>query len=118
MLKLKLLIFSSVLVASTFSALAKGDCDISGIWNHSAKPAKLLIDLNKAEATVYSHDNNTKAVGLVVLKAITPTANSSLWEAQMYSAAENSFVDVHITSKACKQLAVSFDGDEVLELVR
>ncbi len=115
---LRFLVFSTILVASTFSALAKGDCDISGIWNHSAKPAKLLIDLNKAEATVHYHDNNTKAIGLVVLKAIKPTANSSLWKAQIYSAAENSFVDVHITSKGCKQLAISYGGDEVLVLVR
>ncbi|GAA0363083.1 hypothetical protein GCM10009092_29330 [Bowmanella denitrificans] len=114
----RFLVFSSMLVASTFSAHAKGDCDISGIWNHSAKPAKLLIDLDKAEATVYSHDNNKKAIGLVVLKGVMPTSNSSLWDAQMYSAADDSFVDVQITSKGCNQLIVSFDGAEVLGLVR
>lgn len=115
---LRFLVFSSILVASTFSVQAKGDCDISGIWNHSDKPAKLLIDLKKAEATVYSHDDNTKAIGLVVLKAVKPASSSSLWDAQMYSAEEDSFVDVQITSKDCNQLNVVFQGDEVLSLVR
>ena len=115
---LKFVLFSSVLVVSTFIAEAKGDCDISGIWNHSAKPAKLLVDLSKGEVSVHSHDDNTKAIGLVVIKGIKPEPNSSSWNAKMYSADDDSFVDVHITSKACKQLAVSFDGDEVLELVR
>ncbi len=115
---LKFVVFSSVLVVSTFTAKAKDDCDISGVWNHSAKPAKLLVDLSKGEVSVHSHDANAKAIGLVVMKGITPEPNSLSWNAKMYSADEDSFVDVHINSKACMQLAVSFDGDEVLELVR
>ncbi|MGQ8366192.1 hypothetical protein [Glaciecola sp. 1036] len=115
---LKFIVFSSVLVLSIFSVQAKSDCDISGIWNHSAKPAKLLIDLNKSEVTVYSHDNNSNAIGLVVLKALKPTSNSSLWEAKMYSAEEDSFVNVQISSKGCNKLIVIFDGEEVLELIR
>lgn len=107
-----------ILVAAIFSAQVKGDCDISGIWKHSAKPAQLLIDLNKAEATVYSHDNHMKAVGLVVLKAVKPASHASLWDAQMYSAEDDSFVDVQITSKDCNQLNVVYQGDEVLSLVR
>ena len=115
---LRFLVSSLILVSSIFSAQVKGDCDISGVWNHSDKPAKLLIDLNKAEATVYSHDNQTKAVGLVVLKAVKPASHASLWDAQMYSAEDDSFVDVQITSKDCKQLNVVYQGDEVLSLVR
>ncbi|HEY9044003.1 MAG TPA: hypothetical protein VIN66_17605, partial [Rheinheimera sp.] len=42
MFMLRFLVSSFILVASIFSAQAKGDCDISGIWNHSDKPAKLL----------------------------------------------------------------------------
>jgi hypothetical protein len=115
---LKFLVFSSILMASTFSAEAKGECDISGIWNHSAKPAKLLVDLSKGEISVHSHDDNTKAIGLVVLKGVKPASNSSSWNAEMYSADEDSFVDVQITSKGCNQLSVYFQGEEVLELVR
>lgn len=118
MFMLRFLVSSLILVSSIFSAQVKGDCDISGVWNHSDKPAKLLIDLNKAEATVYSHDNHTKAVGLVVLKAVKPASHASLWDAQMYSAEDDSFVDVQITSKDCKQLNVVYQGDEVLSLVR
>jgi len=112
------LVFSSILVVSIFSVQAKNKCDISGVWDHSAKPAKLLVNLNEAEVTVYSHDNNPKAVGLAVLEALKPTSNSLLWNAQMYSSAEDSFVDVQIALKSCNQLTVSFDGEEVLELVR
>lgn len=115
---LRFLVSSFILVALIFSAQAKGDCDISGIWNHSDKPAKLLIDLNKAEATVYSHDNHMKAVGLVVLKALKPASHASLWDAQMYSAENDAFVDVQIMSKDCNQLNVVYQGDEVLSLVR
>jgi hypothetical protein len=118
MFMLKFLLFSSVLVVSTFTAEAKGDCDISGIWNHSAKPAKLLVDLSKGEVSVHSHDDNTKANGLVVIKGIKPEPNSLSWNAKMYSADEDSFVDVQIKSNGCNQLSIDFQGEEVLKLVR
>lgn len=38
---------------------AKSECDISGIWNNSSKPAKLVVDLAKDEISVHSHDNNS-----------------------------------------------------------
>jgi hypothetical protein len=115
----KLLFFSSVLVAvSFFSAGVKSDCDISGLWDHSAKPAKLLVDLAKGEISVHSHDDNTKAIGLVVLKGVKPTSKSSSWHAKMYSADEDSFVDVEIVAKDCHQLSIHFQGEEVLQLVR
>ncbi len=98
--------------------MGNGECNISGIWDHDDKPAKLLFDLDNAEVTVYSHDNNTKAIGLVVLKALKPTSNALLWNAQMYSAAEGSYVDVQLTLNGCHQLAVSFNGEEVLALAR
>lgn len=117
-LMFKLLVLSPILAVSIFAADSKADCDISGIWNHSAKPAKLIVDLSKAEISVYSHENNDKAIGLVVLKAIKPASNLSSWDAKMYSADEDSFVDVQMTTKDCNQLNVVFQGDEVLALVR
>jgi hypothetical protein len=118
MFMLQLLVFSSVLVVSIFSAEVKGDCDISGIWHHSAKPAKLLVDLSKGEVSVHSHDDNTQAIGLVVLKGIKPESNALSWNAKMYSADEDSFVDVQIKSNGCNQLRIDFQGEEVLKLVR
>lgn len=114
---LRFLVVSSILLVANFSVHAKA-CDIGGVWDHSAKPARLLVDVNKAQITVYSHDNNSKAVGLVVLNALKPTSDSLLWDAQMYSAAEDSFVDVQIATKDCSQLTVSFNGEVVLKLVR
>lgn len=115
----KLIVLSSILVTSLFSTEANGDqCDISGVWNHSAKPAKLNIDLSKAEISVLSHELNPKAIGLVVVKSLALGSTLSSWNAKMYSAAEGSFVDVQITSTHCKQLRVSFRGEEVLRLLR
>ena len=115
----KLIVLSSLLVFSLFTTAAKSDeCDISGVWNHSAKPAKLLIDLNKGEISVYSHENNSESIGLVALKGLKLGSTTSSWNAKMYSAAEDSFVDVKITSKSCNQLSVSFNNEEVLGLLR
>jgi hypothetical protein len=114
----KLIVLFSFLIVSIFSTEAKSECDISGIWNHSAKPAKLFVDLGAAEISVLSHDNNSKAIGLVVLKSLETGKTSSSWNAKMYSAAEDSFVDVQIKSKNCNQLMVSFKGEEVLRLLR
>jgi len=118
MIMLKLIVLSSFLVVSIFPAEAKGECDISGIWNHSTKPAKLLVNLSKGEISVHSHDNNAKAIGLVVLKNLKLDSTSTYWNAKMYSAAEDSFVDVQITPQSCNHLSVSFNNDEVLGLLR
>lgn len=58
---LRFLVVSSTLLVANFTVHAKA-CDIGGVWDHSAKPARLLVDVNKAQITVYSHDNNSKAV--------------------------------------------------------
>ena len=88
----KLLVLSFSIVVSLYSTIAKSqDCDISGIWEHSAKPAKLFVDLNTGNISVHSHENNAKAIGLVVIKNIEADADSSSWQAKMYSAAEDSF---------------------------
>jgi len=115
----KLIVLSSTLLVSLFSSAAKsGECNISGVWDHSAKPAKLFIDLSKGEISVQTHELNSKAIGLVVLKSLKLDSDANSWDAKMYSAAEDSFVDVQITSKSCNQLSVSFKGEEVLGLLR
>jgi hypothetical protein len=115
----KPIVLSTILLLSLFSTVAKGDeCDISGVWNHSAKPAKLFIDLSKGEISVYSHEKNLESIGLVALNSIKLGSTASTWDAKMYSAAENSFVNVQIKSISCNQLSVSFDDKEVLGLLR
>lgn len=114
----KLSVLSIVFLVCFFSASVKSaECDISGIWNHSSKPATLLIDVSKGEVSVHSHENNSDAIGLVVLKHIELGAATS-WQAKMYSAAEDSFVEVQISSLGCNQLTVSYRGEEVLGLYR
>ncbi len=115
---LKLIALSSLIVVSIFSSEAKSECDISGLWNHSAKPAKLFVNLSKGEISVHTHDNNAKAIGLVVIKSLELDSTLTSWNAKMYSAAEDSFVDVKITSKSCNQLSVSFNSEDVLRLLR
>jgi hypothetical protein len=115
----KLAVFSSIVIVCIFSVGVKSEeCNIAGVWEHSAKPATLFIDLTKGEISVHSHDLNPKSIGLVVLKSIKLSSTTSSWDAKMYSAAVNTFVDVLITSKSCNQLSVGFQGDEILGLVR
>ena len=115
----KPVVLSSILIASIFSTEVKSnECNITGVWDHSAKPAKLFIDVTKGEISVHSHDLTPKSVDLVVLKNLKIGSTKSSWNAKMYSAAEDSFVDVQITSISCNQLSVGFQGEEVLGLVR
>lgn len=115
----KLIVLSSFILVSLFPSVAKSnEWDISGVWDHSAKPAKLFIDLQQSEISVYSHELNPESIGLVVLKSLKLSTNTTSWHAKMYSAAEDSFVDVQITSTNCNQLNVNFNGEDVLKLLR
>ena len=119
----KLLVLSTILLASLLSSVsstaAEGkDCDISGIWDHSAKAATLFIDLTKGEILVHSHEITPKSIGLVVLKNLELDSTESYWNAKMYSAADESFVEVKITVISCYQLSVSFKDEVVLGLIR
>lgn len=115
----KLMVSILIVAASLFSAAAKSDeCDISGIWEHSSKPAKLFVDLTKGEVSVKSHEVTPDSIGLVVLKSLKLASSPSSWNAKMYSAADDSFVDVQITSENCHLLIVSYHGEEVLKLLR
>ena len=115
----RLIVVSTTVLVTLFSTAVKGDeCDISGAWNHSAKPAKLFIDLSKGEISVHSHENNPESIGLVALKSVTQGSTENTWNAKMYSAVEDSFVNVKIASKSCNKLSVRFNGEEVLGLFR
>lgn len=115
---LKRLLIRCAILVSFFSIGAKANCDISGIWNHSTKPATLLINMSTGEVSVASHEKNANAIGLTVLKNVEPTSNSSSWNGKMYSADDDSFVDVQITSENCRRLSVYFQDEKVLTLVR
>jgi len=115
----KLIVLSSISLIFLFASTAKSsECDISGVWDHSAKPATLFIDLSKGEISVHTHEINSESIGLVVLKNLKLGSNATSWNAKMYSGAEDAFVDVKITSKSCNQLTVSFNGEEILGLLR
>ncbi len=114
----KLFVLSSVVMVSTFLAKATVACDISGVWSHAQKPATLMVDLVKGEVSVHSHDNNEKGIGLVVLKSLELGATPSSWKAKMYSAPQDSFVDVQVLAKNCQQLIVRYKEEEVLKLLR
>lgn len=115
----KLIIVIATLSLGLLPLIAEGnECDISGIWQHSAKPATLFIDLNKAEMSVHTHQITPESIGKVVITSIKLDANSKLWRAKMYSAAENSFVNVQIKAQSCDKLKVSYDEEDVLTLLR
>ena len=114
----KRIIFLSFLCSFALLVEAQNECKVSGIWNHSSKPAKLIFDSETAEVSVYSHDKNKSAIGSVVIKAVKSEKVKNSWNAMMYSAVENAFVDVQIQSEDCNQLLVYFQGEEVLKLIR
>ena len=114
----KQIIFLSFLCSFAFSAEAQNECKISGIWNHSSKPAKLIFNSETAEVSVFSHDKNKSAIGSVVIKGIKSDKVKNSWNAKMYSALEKTFVDVQMESEDCNQLLVYFQGEEVLKLIR
>lgn len=114
----KKIIFSIVLVLAFSKSTHALTCDISGIWNHSAKPAKLYINIEKGEVSVYAHEVNPESIGLTVMENLELSLQPSSWKAEMYSAATSSMVNVLIEEKNCSQLIVNYNGEQILELVR
>ncbi|QTH62652.1 hypothetical protein J1N51_07625 [Psychrosphaera ytuae] len=114
----KRIVLLSFFCSFGLSANAQYECPVSGIWDHSSKPAQLFFDSNKAEISVHSHANNADAVGSVVIKDIKIDKAQHNWSAKMYSAVENSYVTVQVRPKGCNQLSVYFQGEEVLKLLR
>ncbi len=115
----KLLVLSFIIITAFYStAVQAQQCDISGIWKHSAKEAKLFIDLTSGEVAVHSHEVNPESIGLVVLKNLTVDSIPSHWQGEMFSGTAGAFVPVTITAKSCHHLSVNYRGDEVLGLLR
>ena len=114
----KVIVLASFLMASSLCYGTTSECDISGEWQHSAKPATLYVDIGAAEISVQSHDDNAKAIGLVVLKNLEAATVAHTWHAKMYSAADDAFVDVLVKSSHCNQLIVSYNGEQILTLLR
>lgn len=117
-------IFLLSLILLSVNAVA--NVDIDGLWQHTKKPAWLEIEFESGVGTlsVKRHDNNSKAAGLNVIKAIKPDlTQSSQWVGQMYSAAENGYVDVVLILINPKTLSIYESSDlnksnEILQLKR
>ncbi|MEW6997395.1 hypothetical protein AADZ86_06810 [Colwelliaceae bacterium BS250] len=108
------------------SANSFAEVQISGTWKHSQKPAWLELEFESGigSLSVKRHENNAKAAGLNVIKEIKRDVNqSSRWDGQMYSAAENGYVAVTLILINPSTIAVyeSSDvnkSDEILRLIR
>ena len=110
----KIIALSFIAIATGFSSKANSEeCDISGVWDHSAKPAKLFVDIDKGEVSVHSHELNSESIGLVVLQNLQLGLTPLSWHAQMYSATEGAFVDVEISTKSWSNLS---DGTLIVML--
>lgn len=109
-----------------FSVNSFAEVQIDGVWKHTQKPAWLEIKFESdiGTLTVKRHENNVKAAGLNVIKAIKPSLKqSSQWDGQMYSAAANGYVGVTLFLISPTTLVVyeSSDlnkSDEILRLTR
>ncbi|WP_298445529.1 hypothetical protein [uncultured Ferrimonas sp.] len=118
MLIKRMMLIIAIVAATCSAATAAEPCDISGIWQHAAKPATLRIDLSRGEMLVYAHQTHPDSTGLVVLNRLKRTTAAASWQAQMYSAAAEGFVEVQLLATNCNQLSVRYQQQLVLELLR
>ena len=102
--------YGSVLVAQ----------DISGVWQHSAKPVLLNVDLASGLVKVKSHKNNKDSEGLTVIKNINKNAqHPQYWFGEMYNGYIQSYVPVELYLASTGTLLVhDAKGLEVLKLYR
>jgi hypothetical protein len=120
-------LYKLILLSLNFlSASVFANVEIDGIWKHTQKPAWLEIKFESGvgSVSVKRHDNNIKAAGLNIIKEIKPDVNqSSQWFGQMYSAAENGYVDVVLILVNSSTMAIFENSDvnqvnEILRLTR
>lgn len=114
----KLLLFTLFTSLQTSATALNERCDISGVWQHAGKPAKLFIDTDKGEISVHSHELNPNAVGLVVIKNVAAETNDLTWAANMYHAENKDFVAVHIVADRCDVLTVRHQSEVILKLIK
>lgn len=114
--KFKAFLFS--LVFMTYSAFVQGEAaQLDGIWKHADKEAWLALDLAASTLSVFEHQTNPDASGLVVIKQIQAVGMGN-WSGKMYSAATESFVEVMLFAVSEKVISITFNGEEILKLQR
>lgn len=107
----------SFFITASVNSYAQQQCDISGVWQHAGKPAELLINMEKGEMSVYTHQQNPEAEGLVVIKQLSKANTENQWLGKMYNAADNNFIEVTLSSPHCTKLTVTDKGKAVLTLL-
>ena len=114
--KFKAVFFSLGLI--TYFVFAQDEvAQLDGIWKHADKEAWLTLDLKAGTLSVFEHQTNPYASGLVVIKQIKPAGKGN-WSGKMYSAATGSFVDVGIFTVSESSISITFNGEEILKLQR
>jgi hypothetical protein len=108
---LKFVLLSLILL----SAGSFANVEINGIWKHTQKPAwlEIIFKSGVGSISVKRHDDNVKAAGLNVIKDIKPETNQQTqWLGQMYSAAEDGYVEVRLILINSSTIAV-FESNDV-----
>lgn len=111
MRSLKFFLLSLILL----SAGSFANVEINGIWKHTQKPAwlEIIFKSGVGSISVKRHDDNVKAAGLNVIKDIKPETNQQTqWLGQMYSAAEDGYVEVRLILINSSTIAV-FESNDV-----
>ncbi|MDF2178911.1 hypothetical protein P2G88_11685 [Aliiglaciecola sp. CAU 1673] len=110
---------TTALMLLAFTSYAAAGCDIAGTWKHADKAAWLNIDTLNSIITVEKHEVAPQAAGLTVIKDLAEDSTGhNLWSGRMYDAAKEDYIVVGLTSKDCKTLLVSDQGNEILRLLR
>ena len=93
--------------------------EIDGIWKHADKDAWLKIDAKTGIASVYEHQGHPENAGLTIVRDIVAVAGeTNLWQAKMYSASDQDFVDVTIHTTRPGALEVIYQDELVLTLIQ
>ena len=111
MRSLKFFLLSLILL----SAGSFANVEINGIWKHTQKPAwlEIIFKSGVGSISVKHHDDNVKAAGLNVIKDIKSETNQQTqWLGQMYSAAEDGYVEVRLILINSSTIAV-FESNDV-----
>ena len=111
MRSLKFVLLSLILL----SAGSFANVEINGIWKHTQKPAwlEIIFKSGVGSISVKRHDDNVKAAGLNVIKDIKSETNQQTqWLGQMYSTAEDGYVEVRLILINSSTIAV-FESNDV-----
>jgi uncharacterized protein (DUF2147 family) len=114
----KFLLGFTLLVFSTFAVSVDApEPSIDGEWRHASKPAIILFNTDKGDASILLHEG-ADSEGLNLIRNIQ-RLDAKTWTGEMFDGYQDTYVKVTIILSEAKTLLINTENDEqVLKLVR